>query len=443
MRRQVREGAAVVMTGINSFSSFNSAPSPNVYYGLAGDITRAIEPHTEADPMAILATTLAAFGNVVGRSPHFMIGAVSHHPVLDVVLVGDTAKSRKGQSWAESHRLFSLAGPDWAGEQITSGLASGEGLIWEVRDQILEWDQSGWIVKDPGVEDKRLLVMEPEFGRTLRVAGRGGNTLSPVMRQTWDDGNLRVMSRNTPVTATGAHISIIGHITQDELAMLLNDIDAFSGFANRFIWIGVRRARRLPRGGQMPRDQVDRLASKLGAAISYAKDICEMRFSDAGGKRWDKAYDNLSDEVPGMVGAMLARAEAQVLRLSMIYALLDQTDKIEPPHIEAALAVWDYAKNTVESIFGGNTGDHVANRLLKAMQAQDSLTKDDMFRICGRSLGRDRLNHALSVLRGAGLAEPVPYTGVGRGRPTERWRATNTANGAEKNEKNEENIRTF
>src|SRR5437660_378269 len=37
--------------------------------GLAGEIVRTIEPHTEADPVAILLQFLVAFGNVVGRNP--------------------------------------------------------------------------------------------------------------------------------------------------------------------------------------------------------------------------------------------------------------------------------------------------------------------------------------------------------------------------------------
>ncbi|MEJ7873117.1 MAG: hypothetical protein WKF67_12740, partial [Rubrobacteraceae bacterium] len=36
-------------------------------HGLPGDVVRAFEPHTEADPVAVLANLLAAFGNVIGR----------------------------------------------------------------------------------------------------------------------------------------------------------------------------------------------------------------------------------------------------------------------------------------------------------------------------------------------------------------------------------------
>ena len=47
-----------------------------------------------------------------------------------------------------------------------------------------------------------------------------------------------------------------------------------------------------------------------------------------------------------MVGAPTSRAAAQVLRLSMINTLLDGEKFVRPPHLLAALAVWDYCGGT-------------------------------------------------------------------------------------------------
>jgi hypothetical protein len=46
-------------------------PAVEAYYGLAGDIVRAIEPHTESDPVALLAQFLLGFGIVIGRTADF------------------------------------------------------------------------------------------------------------------------------------------------------------------------------------------------------------------------------------------------------------------------------------------------------------------------------------------------------------------------------------
>ncbi|MGH7963610.1 MAG: hypothetical protein ACRERD_17595, partial [Candidatus Binatia bacterium] len=48
-------------------------------YGLAGDIVRAIDPYTEADPVATLTNTLTAFGNCINSSAHAKVQH-DHHP---------------------------------------------------------------------------------------------------------------------------------------------------------------------------------------------------------------------------------------------------------------------------------------------------------------------------------------------------------------------------
>ena len=43
------------------------------------------------------------------------------------------------------------------------------------------------------------------------------------------------MAKNTPAKATDAHISIVGHITEQELHRALAEVEGFNGFANRFL----------------------------------------------------------------------------------------------------------------------------------------------------------------------------------------------------------------
>jgi hypothetical protein len=78
---------------------------PKAFYGLFGRIVRLIEPETEADPAAILAQLLAAFGNVIGRNPFFHVEAAKHHSNLFLCIVGRSAKGRKGTRVLESWRL--------------------------------------------------------------------------------------------------------------------------------------------------------------------------------------------------------------------------------------------------------------------------------------------------------------------------------------------------
>jgi hypothetical protein len=57
-------------------------------YALPGDIVRAVDPHTEADPVAVLVNLLAAFGSACGRGAHVNIGPDAHYLNIFAALVG-------------------------------------------------------------------------------------------------------------------------------------------------------------------------------------------------------------------------------------------------------------------------------------------------------------------------------------------------------------------
>src|ERR1039458_4687141 len=216
-------------------SAWPGAMAAEALIGPAGEFVRMLEPHTEADPAAVLLQFLVGMGVLVGRSAHSKVEADQHYCNLFAVLVGLTSKSRKGTSWGHVRELLRLLDPELHDKRIESGLSSGEGLVWAVRDAIGD--------EDPGESDKRLLVMEPEFARVLSVAEREGNTLSAVVRQAWDEGRLRTLTKKQAARSTDAHIGILGHITRDELRATLSNTAVANGFANRFLWACVRRSK--------------------------------------------------------------------------------------------------------------------------------------------------------------------------------------------------------
>lgn len=88
----------------------------------------------EADPAALLLQLLTAFGNAIGRGPHKLIESDEHAPNVFVAMVGRTSKARKGTSFGRIRPLMRTVDADWEGRRILSGLNSGEGLVWQVRD---------------------------------------------------------------------------------------------------------------------------------------------------------------------------------------------------------------------------------------------------------------------------------------------------------------------
>ena len=179
---------------------------PAALHGLAGEVVATIGPHTEADPVALLLDFLTCFGNAAGVRPHAIADGSKHPARLFTVLVGESAKARKGTSRANIRPLFEVADPTWSDKRVMGGLSTGEGLIATVSDPPPPTDDG----PPPEPVDKRLLVVESEFSRPLAVAKRDGSTLSPILRDAWDTGRLRVMTRKDPLSATGAHISRVG-----------------------------------------------------------------------------------------------------------------------------------------------------------------------------------------------------------------------------------------
>lgn len=195
-------------------------------YGLAGEIVRAVDPFTEAENQTILLHLLVGFGNIVGDGPHAIVAADRHPARLNCVLVGATSTGRKTSGWRPVKEMFRRCDSLWAKERVRTGLSSGEGIIYHLRDA------EG---KDEGVTDKRLLAIEPEFSSMLKVMNREGNSLSGVLRTAWDDGNLSTLTKNSPLRATGAHFGLIGHTTKEELLRYLDSTERGNGFANRIL----------------------------------------------------------------------------------------------------------------------------------------------------------------------------------------------------------------
>src|SRR5271168_3914826 len=276
-------------------------------YGLAGHTVRTLAPHTEAQPEAILLQLLAAFGNVIGPGPHCMVGATRHTLNLFVVLVGESSKARKGTSWNQIARLFAEVDPTWTENRVTSVRLTARGLI---------------AMMGQTVGDRRLLVHAEELASVLHTLGRSRSQLSPLLRCAWDSGTLRMLDRDRLLQASGGHLSLIGHITQRELAESLHRTEAHNGFANRCLWACVERSQCLPDGGNVDPRELSAIAGGLRRAVEWSQGQTEIPFrrDPAASELWNSYYATLSQDRPRLHGAATGRGEAQVLRLSAIYA---------------------------------------------------------------------------------------------------------------------------
>ena len=391
----------------------------DAFIGFAGDFVLAVMQHTEADPAALLFQLLVCFGNCVGTTPFYRQEWTRHHAREFVLIVGRSAKARKGTSWNIIKEVFKLADENWFKKRIVGGLGSGEGVVNAVRDEQNEPDEQGRVTTIKGVEDKRLMVVESEFASVLSVSGREGSTLSEVLRNAWDSGDIQTLTKNNPIRTTGAHISVIGHITETELKKKLGDNAIFNGFINRFLPVCAKRARLLPDGGNLTDEDFENLASQLARAIDAARKISRLIRSDEARKLWHEVYPKLTGDRAGNFGAVTSRAEAHVLRLSIIYALLDGSSQIELCHLKAALECWRYCQDSALYIWGDFTQGGIAEKIRIALTGagEGGLTRSQLNDALGGRITAEEFGPELEKMISSG--EVIEFT-----KPTAGRRAT-------------------
>ena len=406
IRNHHSENNAQEKSALSELSPESQRPKLNnkALYGLAGYFVALATDKSEADPAAVLITFLTRFAVECDSSPYLMIGDSKHYARIFSIIVGASSKARKGTSGKPVGRLFEF--PKECSQynhviaKSTPGpLSSGEGIIYAVRDKKEEWNarEGKYQIEDPGVEDKRLFIHDEEFASALSCTKREGNILSTIVRCAWDNGSIAPLTKTSKISTTNAHIGICSHITQYELDKKMNDTEAFNGFANRFLWCHSHREKLVPFPEPIPDEEIQYMQKVLLETFSKVQNIERMAIDDKAKEFWIDIYPELSREHPGLAGTIINRAEAQVIRLSMIYALLDGNNQIGEEHLKAALSLWEYCKKSAQIIFSNRYINPLSQRILLALESGPKSTTE-LFDCFSRRKTRNELHRALAEL---------------------------------------------
>ena len=384
--------------------------------GPLGALVHLIEQHTESHPAGILFATLSAVGAWIGRSPYLLIDGTRHYCGLFAVLVGPTSDGRKGTTVRWARRIIRDLDVDFDRKNVAGGLSSGEGVIYRVRDGSLpaEGEKKG----DAGVIDKRLLIVADELGGAFRKMSGRENTLGHVLREAWDGGTLRTLTRNDPLTATDPHVALIGSITPEELRAVSTDTDFSSGTLNRFLFAWVERTCSLPHGDDPDADAFAHLIAQLGRNLATARCVGRMELDATARDWWALAYEGLTRGRPGRLGQATRRAAPYVKRLAMLYALTQGRPIVTVADLDAARAAWQYADDSAAFIFGVSEMPPLERQLIDALEAagSDGLTRT-MIRsdvVKSNNVPGTKIAAALAHLRDAGLIRSRPLPTAGR-----------------------------
>ena len=155
--------------------------------------------------------------------------------------------------------------------------------------------------------------------------------------------------------------------------------------------------------------------------LKHARNAGHVSLDDHAREQWHHAYRQLAAQpADGIVGQITARAEAHVIRLALLYALADGQSQIRPPHLNAALALHDYAARSAAWALTGATGQPLAEQIHAALRAHPGgLTRSQISQTLNHNQPAGQIDHALHALHAAGrvTATQIP-TG---GRPAQLW----------------------
>lgn len=333
--------------------------------GIVGEIARAAADGREVHPVAVAAAAMSWLSAEVGPDIYLPIGDVWHRANLYTLHIGRSARGGKGEALGLVQRIrrwITGNNPEAhpLGQVHSGGLSSREGLAGPIHDGF----KAGKEVVPP-VDDKRLWIVEPEFANVLAQGKREGNTLLPALRDVWDGGSIKPLTKNQGIWATHPHIALHGNITPGELAAKLDAKEINGGTVNRLLMVWAERTRLVALPAPTDRDLVAEFARRLEEVIRWAKGSYP---SDKEGRRASlvpsaaELYQRLYPELrkPHSHGDLVAAATERrapiCLRIALLHAILDQSLTITAEHVRIGHAWAQYGAETAAYVLAGMGG---------------------------------------------------------------------------------------
>lgn len=329
--------------------------------------------YTEASREGVLAHTLAFIGNYVGKDSYVMIGDDKHQPIIWPIVVGETAAG-KGTSSGAIRRAFKAFDPIYMRSNLVAGLSSGEGIIDHLSPE-KDVETGNEVYPDP-----RLIVIEEEFTSVLRKSKRDSSILSQILQSAWDGKPLGSLNRKqNSYSAYEHHVTVVGHVTPRGLESELSSADFHNGFVNRltFIRVNVQPAVAIPKG--MTEDELN-AATGLLQSIFRTAHKGEYRLTDKAQQAWIEYGPRFRVSGDSKASEALGRTRPQILRLALIYAIIDESHVIDVRHISAAVAVVSYSMSTVHELFG-DVEARRNKKLVERLGADGPMTEREVRRI--------------------------------------------------------------
>lgn len=369
-----------------------------IFTGPLGEITTALDPHTEADPMGVHMSLIAAFSAYLGPDVRVKSGKGTSPLSIWPVLVGQTGIGRKGTATAAAMQVVTSAWSSWS--DVAYGFpATGLGFLGALHER-----------SDEGLA-RPVLAIEEEMDGFIANTKRD-TRLGTYFRKAWDGSDILHKTATSDILIVGTHVAIIGHVQPLNWGAISRSRDATGGTYNRFLPIGVERSKTIPVfGAEDTTELVQQLAKKLRRIARDARDVDMVTVRKDVAEVFEAHHRPACESLTAgneELAQMSERALAYLIRLAALYALADGRDEIEVEDLDPALAIVKYSVETVAAVLPEVGGDRLTTKIYNALlnAGPDGLSKSELWMAIGR-------NYSAADVRAALLALPDVEVTVG------------------------------
>lgn len=403
------------------------AVSKTMFPGFLGEVTEQCCHHNEASPVATAVHIISHFVAHVGPTVHLQIGNEERKLNNYYLLIGGAGSGKGGASYGpmkisrETDSCLALlcrqacqinsATPVYTPpHRHDGGLSSGEGLASLMND-------------NKPVNDKRLEIIEPEFGNALNMACRKGSSLSHVLRNGYDGSPISPLTKHKQVSVSKPFFCMTGDITPDELeACHRRSIMNTNGMLSRTLMLWIQPGKYCPVPKAMPPTQVNNLAEQLAERIMTARNGSfethwqkqqsrPITLGHQAEQLWRAIYSELVNGAGDckLVRNICHRHRLHCLILAAVFALFDARMVISEDDLRAAIEWIQYAHQSVvysyhimeaqnDAQISHSMSAPILNIIGKIQSRKQACTCSDIYHACSNKLTGKRLRAVLDIL---------------------------------------------
>ena len=408
------------------------------YIGLIGDAVDRLDDHTEATREALHQTLLTGLCPLLGILPRIP-QPLRATPNIFTVIVGKQFSGKKGTSWLDIEQNFlkPIAGQlnlsdDWMNARVTN-VESGQGIINLIHHG------------DPN----RLFVLQ-EFKSLFDAMTRDSSNVDSVLRQAFDRESLQVNRARDVQRVDDANISIIGHITPDELTEQVRSVWAVNGFFRRWLWCYSESSKEV--NSIMPENIAADLVDLFVLAIENARRHASVTLTPEAWDYWAEWRRSLATDDESFITKASAGHESRVARMALVLALLDLDAQADLPdmdrtvgetlqqgprehhygereivgvkHLKTAIRWNQYSIDTLEYVFGNRRWDHTTQKIYDWLEEYGELELSQIYsQVFKGNKSKDEIRQSGEKLERAGAIRRVlrRKAGATKGRKAEVW----------------------